>query len=152
MGLRIDPATARQFAMALRPGAVLHLLQPLTGKHKFHVLIAATEQRSIAFLINSRPSPFIQNRPELLHRQVPLLIAAHPFMKHDSVIACHDSLKLPARDELIAGLCDRSINQVGHVHQSLFALMASATVGSPLISVRDAELIATAFGTPLKMP
>jgi hypothetical protein len=145
MGPRSDPATFRQFAAALRPGSILHLYQAIVGKPKFHVLIAASAERSLGFVINTRPSPFIQRRPELMRRQVPMPLATHPFMHHDSFIACDDTVKLPTRDELIAGLCDRNINQVGNVHQTLFGSIALAAAGSATIAGRDADLISGAF-------
>jgi len=145
MASRMDPARARQLAAALKPGAVLHLLQPLIGKHKFHVLIAASAERSLGFLINSRIGPFIQNRPDLLSRQVSLPVAANPFMHHDSIIACHDTVRLPPLGELIAGLADRSMSLVGYLHHDLLVIIAAAAAGSPLIAARDAELIATGF-------
>lgn len=145
MPSRFDPATARQFVAALRPGAVLHLLQPFIGKHKFHVLISATVERSIGFLINTLPSPFVQNRPDLLRRHLLMPVSTHPFMRHDSFIACDDTVKLPARDQLIAGLCDRTIEQVGYVSRTLFPAMVAAAEGSRMIATRDAELLRQAF-------
>jgi len=124
---------------------VLHLHQPLAGKQKFHVLIAAAPERSLGFIINSRPSPFIQRRPELLCRQVAMLSAVHPFMQHDSVIACHEAVRLPPRDELIDRLIEGSAEHIGHVHQTLFGLIAQAAAGSSTIAERDATLIVRAF-------
>jgi hypothetical protein len=152
MGSRPDPALLRQFAAALRPGAVLHLYQPLTGKHKFHAVITVAHDRSLGFIINSQPSPFIKSRPDLLRRQVAMLLTAHPFMKRDSVIACHDTVKMPTLDELIDRLIDRSAEHVGYVDRSLFGSIALAAAGSPTIAARDADLIARAFNRQADRP
>jgi hypothetical protein len=143
---RCDPSELRQFAAALRPGAVLHLYQSVAGKDKFHVLVAASDHRSIGFLVNTRPSQFVARQPELMHRQVPMPQKAHRFMHHDSFIACHDIVALPTRGDLIDGLLNRGIDHVGHIDMALYRQMANAAAGSALIAQRDAELIVSAFG------
>jgi len=144
----IDPATIKRFASALQPGSVLGLLQPVAGKFKFHVTISIAEQRSVGFIINTRPSRFIMVRPELVRRQVPLLLEQHPFMKHDSFIACHDTVKLPTRDELIDMLILQRASHLGRVASAIHAEIAFAAAGSPLIAERDSGLIVKAFSAP----
>jgi hypothetical protein len=146
MGSSIDPASLRQFAPALRAGSVLHLYDPVAGKPKYHVVIVVSAERSLGFIINSRPSPFIQRQPELLRRQVPMLLQEHPFMRHDSVIACHDTVKLPTRDVLIEGLLHGVVDHLGRIHQTLFGQIAAAAAGSALIAERDSALIVQSFG------
>jgi hypothetical protein len=146
MGSSVDPATLRQFAASLKPGSVLHLYSPVAGKSKFHVIINVSADRSVALLINSRPSPFIQRQQHLLCRQVPLPQATHPFLEHDSVIACHDTVALPAQDRLIDGFIRSIVTYIGHVQRGIFPAISRAAADSPLISGRDAPLIARAFG------
>jgi hypothetical protein len=148
MGRRPDPSTLRQFAAALRPGAVLHLYQHVASKNKFHVLISATDERSIAFIINSRPSAYIQKRPDLMNRQISMPHSSHRFMAHDSYIACHDTFLLPSREEIVDGLLNRSVDHVGHVELSLYPQIAAGAADSALIAPRDADLIVAAFGQP----
>src|SRR6185437_2009190 len=126
MQRRSDPSRLRQFAGALRAGSILHMYQPVACKNKFHVLIASMDDRSLGFIINSRPSPMIQRQPDLLRRQVLMPKSAHPFMAHDSFIACHDTVLLPTRDELIQGLVDRTVDHVGYVATSLHGPIATA--------------------------
>jgi hypothetical protein len=145
MVVRRDPAMLRQFAAPLLPGAVIHCFQPIANKLKFHVLISAKDERSIGFLINTQPSPFIQRRPERMQRHVPLLLQHHPFMDHDSFVACDETVKLPGRAELLDRLCNREIEYSGSTARDLFGPIALAAAGSPLISSRDAALIAAAF-------
>lgn len=146
MGRRPDPSTLRQFAGALRPGAVLHLYQHVASKDKFHVLIAAMDDRSLGFIINSRPSAWAQKRPDVLRRQILMAHADHPFMSHDSHIACDDAILLPSREDLIDGLVNRAVDHVGHVALSLYPQIIAAAHGSSLIAPRDTDLIVSAFG------
>lgn len=142
---RPDPAALRQQLAALRPGVVLHLYQSVAGKDKFHVLIAAAADRSLGFLINTHPSPFIERQADRLRRQLLMSKALHPFMHHDSYIACDDPVPLPLSNDLAVGLCAGRIQRVGVVHVSLHKLIGAAADGSGLIAPRDAELIARAF-------
>jgi hypothetical protein len=147
MGRRCDPSELRQFAAALRPGAVLHLYSHLAGKPKYHALISAADERSLAFIINTRPSQLIERQPDLLRRQVLMQLSAHPFMGHDSYIACHDTVALPTRSELIDGLLQRAIDHVGRLDAGVYAHIAAAAQRSALIAERDSALITAAFGS-----
>src|ERR1017187_9394914 len=120
MAPKPDPAALRQHAATLRAGVVLRLYQPIADKPKRHVLIAVSADRSLAFLINTTPSLFIQRQPDFLHRQVLMRQSDHPFMRHDSYIACHDTVRLAPINELAAGLCDGSVERLGYVQASLF--------------------------------
>jgi hypothetical protein len=142
---RPDQAALRQHMMSLRAGAVLHLYQPLAGKEKFHVLIAALGDRSLGFLINTRPSPFIERQADRLRRHLLMPKALHGFLEHDSYIACDDTVKLPCARDLAEGLCTDRIQRVGIVHASLHSQIRVAAEGSDTIATRDAELIARAF-------
>jgi hypothetical protein len=142
---RPDQAALRQHMTSLVAGAVLHLYQPLAGKQKFHVLIAALGDRSLGFLINSRPSPFIERQPDRLRRHLLMPKALHMFMEHDSYIACDDPVNLPCARDLAEGLCMNRIQRVGIIHASLHGSIRAAAEGSQLIATRDAELIARAF-------
>jgi hypothetical protein len=142
---RPDQAALRQQMMSLRAGVVLHLYQPLAGKEKFHVLIAALGDRSLGFLINSRPSPFIERQADRLRRQLLMSKDLHPFLQHDSYVACDDTVKLPCARDLAEGLCVDRIQRVGIIHVSLHGPIRAAAEGSRLIATRDAELIARAF-------
>jgi hypothetical protein len=145
MARKPDPAELRKQALTLRAGVVLRVYQPIAEKTKRHVLIAATPERSLAFLINTAPSPFIQRQPELLRRQVLMERSIHTFMHHDSYIGCHDTVRLDPIGELARGLCEGSVERLGYVHKSIHELIGIAAAGSKLISVRDSLLIATAF-------
>lgn len=142
---RPDPAQSRQLLTQLRPGCVLRMYQPLAEKVKRHVLIAAMADRSIAFLINTRPSILIERRQEFLRRQLLMPLNEHPFMSHDSYIACHDTVRLPAAKELVEQLHARRIEILGYISRGVVAKIASMSAGSPVIAERDLQLIATNF-------
>ena len=142
---RPDPAQLRQFVAQLRPGTVLRLYQPIAEKVKRHVLIASGPDRSLAFIINTQPSPFIRAREELRQRQVLMRVADHPFMQHDSFIACHDTVRLPAAPELARLLYEREAQVLGALSTSLYALITRAVTGSSLIAERDMKVIMAAF-------
>jgi hypothetical protein len=140
-----DPAALRAHALTLRAGVVLRRYDPVAEKTKRLVLIVATPERSLAFFINTQPSQFIRAQPDLLRRQVLMPQSLHPFMQHDSYIACHDTVSIGTIGQLAAGLSDRSVQRLGTVHESLHEMIGIATAGSKLIAQRDHELIERAF-------
>jgi hypothetical protein len=145
MPRRPDPAELRAHALTLRAGVVLRRYDHVAEKTKRLVLILANAERSLAFFINSQPSAFIRAQPELLRRQVPMPQSMHPFMHHDSHIACHDTVNVGTFAQLVAGLCDGSVERLGTVHASLHELIGIAAARSKLIAQRDQDLIAQAF-------
>ena len=123
----------------------MRLYQPVADKVKRHVLIASASDRSLGFIINTQPSAFITAREELRRRQVLMPLAAHPFMQHDSYIACHDTVRLPAAPELARLLWAHEAQILGVVSATLNTLITTAAAGSSLIAERDMKLILTAF-------
>jgi hypothetical protein len=142
---RIDPAQLRQIISQLKPGVVLRMYQPVAEKFKRHILIATAADRSIGFMINTTPGPFIAARPELLKRQVSMPLADHGFMHHDSSIACHDTVRLPAARDLAVGVWAQEIEILGILSPGVVRQIANAAKGSPLIADRDLELIVASF-------
>jgi hypothetical protein len=124
---------------------VLRGYQRIAGKDKRHVLIFSDADRSLAFLINSRPSPFVQKDPEFARRQVPMPLRDHPFMAWDSYIACHDTVRLPPFPELVAGIEAGEFVRLGTVDRRLFPVIVTAAEGCRLISRRDAAAIRSSF-------
>lgn len=145
MSARIDPAELRQVALRLKPGVILRMYQPIAEKVKRHILIAAAADRSLAFIINTRPSPFVAARPEWMMRQLIMPRAEHMFMQHDSYIACHDTVGLPAAAELARLVCTGEGEILGTLSQKLMGSIVSAAAGSSLIADRDMRLIVAGF-------
>ena len=115
MPRRLDPAELRAHSLTLRAGVVLRRYDHVAEKTKRLVLIVANIERSLAFFINTRPSGFIRAQPELLRRQALMPQALHPFMHHDSHIACHDTVNTGTIAQLVTGLCDGSIERLGTI-------------------------------------
>ena len=84
----------------LKPGCVIRIevtFQHLT-KPKYLVLAADNDQEYLTFIINSETHPFIKNREPLAKCQVDIDATDHPFLDHDSKIACHEVLLLKRSD------------------------------------------------------
>jgi hypothetical protein len=151
--MAVDPAALRQIAAQLQAGVVLRLHSPIAEKPKRHVMIYADANRSLAFMINTKPPPFIAKNPDRLARQVLMPQCLHKFMQHDSHITGDDVLGIACRkdgltgtmQDLIQAVADGRVEILGNLHRSLFGLVAAAADGSRHIANRDAVLIAAAF-------
>lgn len=87
----------------LFPGAVFHLeveFDPRPPKHKFCVLVGQSGTDQLLFLINSKVSTFIHNRPDMVKCQVELARADHTFLSHDSFLDCAQEFVFPSVDIL----------------------------------------------------
>jgi len=148
-----DPAALRQIAAQLQAGVVLNLYSPVAGKDKFHILIHAGSERSLAFIINTRPAPFVLKDPDRASRHIVIPKALHAFLDYDSHIACDEALGIACGPGRSIGTMQHVINAVvtneakiiGSLDRSMFAAVAAAAAGSRLIAPRDAVLIAAAF-------
>jgi hypothetical protein len=60
-------------------------------KNKY-IAIVCFNPNPHGFIINSKISPFIQKRPELLACQVPISVEKYGFLGHDSYINCSNIL------------------------------------------------------------
>lgn len=150
-----DPAALRQVAAQLKAGAVLKLYSPIAENYKRQVLIYAGGDRSLAFLINTRLAPLIVNDPDRSCRHIMMSKALHPFMAHDSYIACDDTIGIACGPGGVTGTVQHLIEAIlidqvkilGMLHSSLFPNVMAAASGSRLIADRDAAIIMTAFTT-----
>lgn len=90
---------------SLTPGCVIRIdvTFPEGTKPKFLVLVDHGDPELLTFIVNSETNPFIEQRPHLAKCQVDLDAANHPFLTHDSKIACHQTLVLK-RAEVIRDL------------------------------------------------
>ena len=101
---------------ALKPGCVIKLLIkfPQITKHKYMVLVADDDPEYLTFIINSEINPFISNKPNLLQCQVAIDAISHPFLDHDSHIACHE-IRVMKREEVIKDLMSAPENIKGEI-------------------------------------
>lgn len=101
---------------ALKPGCVIRLLVkfPQITKHKFLILVADDDPEYLTFIVNSEINPFISNKPDLLQCQVAIDATNHPFLDHDSHIACHE-IRAMKREEVIKDLLGAPENIKGDI-------------------------------------
>ncbi|NHZ78026.1 hypothetical protein F2P44_01765 [Massilia sp. CCM 8695] len=100
----------KQIEQCLVPGAVLSLqvVFPEVTKNKFLVLVASPDENCLHFVVNSETNPYIKARAHLNVCQVKLDAASHPFLDHDSQVACHEVLPIPKNDIVAALMNDVS--------------------------------------------
>lgn len=60
-------------------------------KDKF-VIVACFDPNPCGFFINTRITPFIANKPNLLPCEAMIFVSQHPFLSYDSWVDCHDIL------------------------------------------------------------
>src|ERR1700674_2821178 len=148
-----DPAALRQVAAQLQVGVVLNLYLPIAGKDKIHILIHADNNRSLAFIINSRPAPFILRDPNRASRHILMPKTLHPYLDYDSHIACDEAVgiacgpsnRIGTVQELIAAIIAKKVKVIGSLDRSMFPQVVAAANGSRLIAARDAAIIVNAF-------
>lgn len=59
-------------------------------KDKLIVVVHSDDENLFGFFINSRISPWLQQRPYLLVCEAEILSAEHPCLTHDSYVDCKD--------------------------------------------------------------
>lgn len=59
-------------------------------KPKFVLAVAIVGDKVLAFMINSRISAFIRNKPELLVCEAAIVEKHHRWLSHDSFVDCRD--------------------------------------------------------------
>jgi hypothetical protein len=93
-------AVREHVARQLIPGCVIRIAVafPQITKPKFLVLVADRDPDYLTFIVNSETHPFVASRPHLAQCQVTIDAASHPFLHHDSQIACHEILALKRTD------------------------------------------------------
>ena len=95
---------------SLKPGCVLRLDVKFSHitKPKFLVLVSNDDPDYLTFIINSEISNFIQNRPAMLQCQVAIDAKTHPFLTHNSHVACHEAHVMKREDVIKYLLADPS--------------------------------------------
>src|SRR5579864_2460408 len=105
-----DPATRRaSMDRQLVPGCVIYLeiAFPQITKPKYCVCVGS-DAEELVFIVNSDISKLVQSNRDLLRCQVHMDARSHPFLRHDSHIACHEVHRLARRDILNELMADTS--------------------------------------------
>jgi hypothetical protein len=95
-------------------------------------------------IVNSRVHPFVEANKDLAVCQVRLDAARHPFLSHDSFIACHHVLRLPTKSVLKDLIADMGRIK-GRVHVDVLAEMVAAIKRAPTLSAAEQTAIAKAL-------
>jgi hypothetical protein len=130
----------------LRPGQVLYLFCQFTNPPKEkYVVLTCVGPTPLLLVINSRISPFIEHRPELLRCQVRLSASDYDFLDHDSFADCSkviDSLdETNIRGQVLADLG----RAVGELTQATKREIIKAVQDAKTISNHHKKLIIDAL-------
>ncbi len=107
LGNCFPTASVEQYvARSLRPGCVIRIEVefPQKTKPKFLLLVDDGDPEYLTFIINSETHAFIDGKEHLRQCQVDIDASSHPFLDHDSKIACHETLALK-RSDVFKDLC-----------------------------------------------
>jgi hypothetical protein len=131
-----------QLQRQLRPGTVIKMRQTMDDGliHEKRFVIAAINELTITFIINTAINPFLKARPALLKCQVNMPVADHSFMSHDSSVDCSRTRSY-ATNEVIQDLVEQPDWILGSISTELRASIVAAIKFSPTLSAKEvAEL------------
>jgi hypothetical protein len=141
-----DDERRKSVARRLRPGAVIYLdvVFPQETKPKY-LVVAHVDDECTTFVVNSHVRPFIESHPTLAVCQVKIDSARHPFLRHDSHIACHEVLRLPTARVVSEIVADMSRIK-GQVHGEVLSQIIAAVKRAPTLSPAEQTQIVDALG------
>jgi hypothetical protein len=132
----------------LVPGCVVYIeLRFATGPKSKYLVLAASSDTELFFMVNTAVNQFVQNRPDLNKCQVVMDAAEHFFLDHDSTIACHEVYRLPRSkvlDELTADLGRLK----GEISESVREQILAAVKAAVTLDPRTQKLIIAALSLP----
>ena len=132
----------------LQPGTVIYLeVRFPEGPRSKYLAVAYVDDECCTFVVNSRVHPFIESHPSLAVCQVKLDVARHPFIRHDSHIACHQVLRLRTAN-VVAALTGDMSRIKGRLHPDVLLEVVSAVKRAPTLSAAEQARIADALGVP----
>lgn len=129
----------------LKPGTVVQLVLafPEGPRTKFLVVVHVDDQ-CCTLIVNSRVHPFIASHPELNVCQVRVDVARHPFLRHESHIACHDVKRLPT-PAVIRDLIADEQRIKGELHRDVIDEVIAAIKRAPTLSPAEQNLFCGAL-------
>jgi hypothetical protein len=128
-----------QIQRQLKPGTVIKMRQVMDdgAVHEKRFVVAAVNEHTVTFVINTAISAFLQARPALLKCQVAMPVADHDFMSHDSHVDCHRTHTY-ATHEVVRDLVTQPDWVLGSISDDLRIAMLAAVKFSPTLSVKEA--------------
>lgn len=132
-------------AQQLRAGQVFRLFTRYINPPKWKFLVLAyvlDDGRARLFPVNSEPTQFQKQNPELEKHQIPIGPAAYPaFLKHASVLSCSELLGGWSASELEDVLINNPDCSVGELRAEEIAKIRHIVEASRVLSGRDKEMI-----------
>lgn len=127
-----------QIQRQLKPGTVIKMRQTMDDGliHEKRFVIAAIDEYTVTFIINTAISHFLKARPTLLKCQVDMPVADHSFMSHDSSVDC-SRIRSYATNEVIQDLTEQPDWVLGSISTELRASIVAAIKFSPTLSAKE---------------
>ena len=143
-----DDERRKSVARRLKPGAVIYIdvVFPQETKPKF-LVVAHVDHECTTFVVNSQVHPFVEAHQALSVCQVKMDSARHPFLRHDSHIACHQVLRLPTAKVVAEIVADMS-RLKGQLHADVLSEVVAAVKRAPTLSPTEQTRIADALSDP----
>lgn len=144
-GAHLPPQLLRpRIEAQLKPGCVIRLEMHFSqkSKRKYLVLVADDDPEYLAFVVNTDINQFILDRPALLQCQVTIYAASHPFLDHDSNVACHEVVPLK-REDVIRALMDDPLEVKGEISDDVRAqILAAVKIAKTIDKEKKNKIIA----------
>jgi len=129
----------------LVPGCVIYLeLRFDKGPRSKYLVLAASSDSELFFIVNTAVNQFVQSQPELSKCQVVIDAAGHPFLDHDSTIACHEVYRLP-RSKVIDELAADVGRLKGEISEAVREQILAAVKATVTLDPRTQTLIIAAL-------
>lgn len=129
-----------------KPGTVIKMRQVMDDGviHEKRFVVAAVNEHTVTFVINTAISTFLQTRSALLKCQVAMPIASHAFMSHDSHVDCSRT-RVYATHEVVRDLVTQPNWVLGTISADLRVAMVATIKFSPTLSVKEVALLCEAL-------
>lgn len=141
-----DPAMRRaSMERQLVPGCVVYLevAFPQVTKPKFLVYVGS-DGDELLFVINSEVSALVHRDADALRCQVRIDQASHPFLRHDSHVACQEVLRF-SRGDIVDELVKDTTRLKGEVSGDVREQIVAAVKAATMLDVRVQRVILAAI-------
>ena len=125
----------------VRRGRIIHSYNLENIDHgKFFVIIGVTQDSIVGFFfINSNINKYIQDKPDMMAVQYPLLKRDYAFLKHDSFI-CATEIEEIKKSDIIDGIKNRSVVFVDDLRQEHLDDVLTMVRESKLFDKKEKEM------------
>lgn len=125
----------------VRRGRIIHSYNFENIDHgKFFVIIGVTQDSIVGFFfINSNINKYIQDKPDMMAVQYPLLKRDYAFLKHDSFI-CATEIEEIKKSDILDGIKNRSVVFVDDLRQEHLDDVLTMVRESKLFDKKEKEM------------